>query len=104
MVLGDVGFDHGLAGIGTHEPVVPGHDHPVELFGKFGHGRHIHPVGDIDAAMADINTDSHDQALFVVWLVLDMPVRRRTTAMKSSASGGLGKNASGAGSRPMVGA
>ncbi len=56
-VFTDVFDDHVLAGIGTHEFVVPGHGHIVQLGSKFGHTGGIDFWVNVGAAVADINTD-----------------------------------------------
>ena len=49
--------DHFLAGIGAHEHIGPGHHHPRHLAGLLANFFHVHFVGNITAAIA--NVDPH---------------------------------------------
>jgi hypothetical protein len=47
--------DHFLAGIGAHEHIGPGHHHPRHLAGLLANLFHVHGIGNIAAAIADVN-------------------------------------------------
>ncbi len=59
--LPDIFFDHLLAGVRTHELVVPRHHHPLQVPSIGAHLVHPDPAGDVDAAVAHVTAhfDGH---------------------------------------------
>ena len=49
--------DQFLAGIGAHEHIGPGHHHPRHLAGLLADLFHVHGVGNITAAIANVDPD-----------------------------------------------
>jgi hypothetical protein len=66
ILLHDVVADHVLAGIGAHKGVHLGQRNPRNQPHRLRHALHIHHIGDVSAAAANVHADSRQGELPVV--------------------------------------